>query len=290
MYDEFERAVTGKSRKGLPLLAWVGIALGLFFVLGVVGVGFAAYRVASHVEEFVEEFEGSPAMMAAEMLSEMEPAMEILAADPEMTRNIVRSLQEEDWVGWQKLEKWEGWEEEAADQLDGSFRFRTEEGEVTAQLKGGEDGGFLVVRSPEGQVRFDLIKGDEGGELLIRTQEETIRLGAGEAAEAMPGWVPRAKGMPDDLRRVFSATSGKGQLGAVAWETDRSPEAILEFYKQRLESDGYELQAEHSAHNPRHRSESFWGKNEAEKRLVFVAASRKRGLTKVILGYGERLD
>lgn len=291
MYDEFERAVTGKPKKRLPFLAWVGIALGLFFVLGVVGVGFAAHRVASHVEHFVEEFEGSPAMVAAEMLSEMEPAMEILSADPEMTRTIVKNLQEEGWVGWQKVEKWEGWDEEdAGDEVDGSFRFRTGEGEVTARLKGGDDGGYLVVRSPEGQVRLDLIKGDDGGELLIRTPEETIRLGAGESAEEMPGWVPRLKEMPGDLQQVFSATSGKGLLGAVAWETDRSPEAILDSYKKRLDSDGYELQAEHSSHNRRHRSESVWGKNEAERRIVFVAASRKRGVTKVLLGFGERID
>jgi hypothetical protein len=76
----------------------------------------------------------------------------------------------------------------------------------------------------------------------------------------------------------------------VAWETDRSPEGLLESYRDQLEGEGYQLQAEHSAHNRRHRSESFWGKNEAEDRFVFVAASRSRGVTKVLLGYGEKMD
>ncbi|MFC1661996.1 hypothetical protein ACFL3S_11200 [Gemmatimonadota bacterium] len=289
MYDEFERAVTGKARRGLPFLAWVGIFVGLLFVMGVVGVGFAISRVASHVEGFVEEFEVGPALMAAEMLSEMEPElMSVLASDTEVGRVILKNLQSGDWEEWQE---WEGWDDiEVTDELDGSLHIRTDEGEVTAELKGGEDGGFLVIRSPEGHVRLDLRKGDEGGELLIRTPEETVRLSAGDAARGMPGWVPRLKGMPDNPRHVFSATSSEGFLGAVTWETDRSPEAVLESYRDRLEGAGFEIGAEHSAHSRKHRGEALWGKNEAQERVVFVAASEKKGVTEVLLGFGGKTD
>jgi hypothetical protein len=289
MYDEFERAVTGKSRRGLPVLAWVGIIVGLLFVMGVIGVGFAVHRVASHVEEFVEEFDMAPALMAAEMLSEMEPELTgVLASDPEVGRMILKNLQSGDWEEWQG---WEGWEEsEVGEELDGSFRVHTEEGEVTAEIKGGEDGGFLVVKSPDGQVRLDLRKGDEGGELLIRTPDETIRLGAGEDARGMPGWVPRLRWMPDSPKHVFSATSSEGFLGAVAWKTDRSPEAVLDAYRERLEGAGFEIGAEHSTRSRKHRGEALWGKNEAEDRVVFVAASREKGVTEVLLGYGHKTD
>ena len=45
MYDEFERAVTGKSGEKLSFFGWLSIAVGTLFVLGIVGVGLAAVRV-----------------------------------------------------------------------------------------------------------------------------------------------------------------------------------------------------------------------------------------------------
>ena len=72
MYDEFERAVTGKSGERLSFLGWLSIALGTLFVLGIVGVGLAAVRVKSQVvdiaHEIVHELEADPAMAAAEMV------------------------------------------------------------------------------------------------------------------------------------------------------------------------------------------------------------------------------
>ena len=93
----------------------------------------------------------------------------------------------------------------------GSLVIDSEDGQVRFDLKKTEDGGFLAIDTDEGQVRFDLVKGDEGGSLVINsedgqvrfdvrgarmgvpwsseTDDATLRFGAGDEAEAMPGWV-----------------------------------------------------------------------------------------------------
>ena len=51
MYDEFERAVTGKSGEKLSFLAWLSIAIGVLFVLGIVAAGLTAIHVRHKVVE-----------------------------------------------------------------------------------------------------------------------------------------------------------------------------------------------------------------------------------------------
>lgn len=323
MYDEFERAVTGKSRQGIPTFGWVLIVLAFLFLFGIVGVGFAAHRVARMVHremsrdqagELARELSGLDAEIAAGLrgldeeiaaevaaalaeveaelggqlgeesrdfaatiLSRIQPRLERLAGDPESGLSLLRNLGSSDYP-----------ETALRDVLEGSLRIRTDDGELTADLWSGEDGGSLVIDTPEGeQIRIDLAKEEGGGELVIRTEEKVVRFGAGTAAEGLPGWVPRVRGMPDDPTHLFSALSDEGGLGAVSWETERMPGAVLDFYRRELEDAGYRIREEHSA---RHRGEfegGFWAENEGENRVVFIAVSSEEGKTRVLLGYGE---
>ena len=51
MYDEFERAVTGKSGARLSFWGWLSIGLGTLFVLGIVAAGITAVHVKHRVAE-----------------------------------------------------------------------------------------------------------------------------------------------------------------------------------------------------------------------------------------------
>jgi len=312
MYDEFERAVTGKPRKGIPVFGWILISIAFLFMLGIVGVGFAAHRVARMVEmEISNQFEGELAAelsgldaeiaaeiaaalaevegefgghsadgsgdFAATLISRLQPRLEKLAGDPEAGLALLKDLGSSDYP-----------EKALRDVLEGSLRIRTEDGELTADLWSGEDGGSLVIDTPEGeQIRIDLAKEDGGGELVIRTEEKVVRFGAGTGAEGLPGWVPRVRGMPDDPTHVFSALSDEGGLGAVSWETDRSPRAVLDFYRRELEESGFQMREEHSGRQRGDFEGGLWAENEADHRVVFLAVSEDEGVTKVVLGYGE---
>jgi hypothetical protein len=285
MYDELERAYGGRSRRGPSVLGWILIGLAVFFVLGVAGVAFAFRVVQNEVQEFAEQLEGPAAAgvsaavagLVAQALADVEP--ELLAADPEIGRAILANIQ----AGSMD-------EAELRDLIEGSLRIRTEEGEVRADLRGNEEGGSLVIQTPDGDVRVDLVRDEAGGELVIEAEGETLRFGAGESARGAPDWVPVPDGMPERTREGFSASAAQGLFGVAAWETERSPESVVEPYRARLESDGYDLQAEHSHRAGEGRSASVVGRDETSGRMVFLAASREDGVTKVVLGWGEGVD
>lgn len=312
MYDEFERAVTGKPRRGIPVFGWVLIVVAFLFMFGIVGAGFAVHRVARMVQrEISGEFEadravdlsGLDAEIAAEVaaalaeveaelgaqfpresgdfastiLSRLQPRLQRLAGDPESGMALLKDLGSSDYP-----------EKALRDVLEGSLRIRTDDGELTADLWSGEDGGSLVIDTPDGeQIQIDLAKQDGGGALVIRTEEKEVRFGAGTAADGLPGWVPQVRGMPSDPTHLFSALSDEGGLGAVSWETDRSPRAVLDFYRRELEDAGYTIREQHSSRHGGDFEGGFWAEAPVDDRVVFIAVSEEEGMTRVLLGYGE---
>jgi hypothetical protein len=328
MYDEFERAVTGKPKKGIPVFGWILITLAFLFMFGVVGVGFAAYHFSKQVRH---EFSHEQASELAEELAdlEIELAAELDGLDAEIAAEVAAALREVEAelganfgeeaprfaaglisrmesrlghimgnpvAGLALIEDMgsNGYSEKALREiLEGSLHIRTEDGELTADLWTGDDGGSLVIETMEGEeISIDLVKGTEGGALVIRSPENTFEFGAGSEAQGLPGWVPTARWMPDpdNMQPVFSLGSEEGSLGGVAFEVDRSPEAVLDFYRELLEDQGYELREDHSE---RHRGEfegGFWAENFEDDRVVFIAAAQEDGMTKVLLGYGIEID
>jgi len=346
MYDEFERAVTGKNGEKLSFLAWLSIALGTLFVLGIIAAGLTAVRVKHHVADIAHviqhELEAHPTLAAEAMVERMEFHTSLLNVPPEEGVTLLQNLDsgspgeafmEEFFGGTLELfpegkEFVEGLKEQAREgfleikgdrgkvSMDlirgedgGSLVIDTEEGQVRFDLRQTEDGGFLAIDSDEGQVRFDLIKGedggslvinsedgqvrfdvqggDDGGSMVIRTDEATLRFGAGEEAEAMPGWVQRMGGMPADPQRVYSLSSEEGFMGAIAWEGDYSPSEVLSFYREWLEGEGYEIRSEHRVQDTGSDQSSLWARNEEAGRVIFLVAGLDDGMTDLLLGYGE---
>jgi hypothetical protein len=76
-------------------------------------------------------------------------------------------------------------------------------------------------------------------------------------------------------------------FGIVTWEADRAPEDVVAGYRARLADEGYQLEAEHSLPAEAGGSASVVGRDDDSDRVVFLAAHREEGVTKVVLGYGE---
>lgn len=325
MYDEFERAVTGKPKQGISVFGWILMALAFLFMFGIVGVGFAAYKTASMVKrefsgevgrelarelakverELAVELEGGDAEMAARisaalrgtraemersfgdeaplyavnLLSRMGPRLDHLFQNPGVGLALLRDLGSSDNP-----------ENALRDVLEGSLRLRAGEGEVAADLWSGEDGGSLVIRGADGEeLTLDLVRSDAGGALVIRSPEGIVTFGAGSEAAALPGWVPEFRGMPGNPIGVFSVESEEGILGAVSWDTEESPGAVLDNYRKALSEAGYRIRQEHSARHASQVEAGLWAEHLPEDRVVFLSASREESTTRVLLGYGAEI-
>ena len=340
LHDEYERAITGSSRKRSPL-AWLLGSLAVFVFLGVVGVGFAVNRAFHRVERMISDIDFDPGHAATKVVDRIQSHTRLLSAGPEEGMSFLRTLDGQDpssaflaglmdpsWQdspGLKELAEVARSAQSATsahaqggevhfdlkrDTDGGSLVIRSDDGEVRLDLRrtedGGslvidteegqarvgltrtDDGGFLVVDSDEGQMRFDLTRGDNGGILSIsRDGDETVRMGFGDEADALPGWVPQLDGMPERPRPVYSLESEKGTLGAAAWEQELDVEEALASFQATLEAEGYEIRAEHHRNGDHSQEGSLWAKNEATGKLVFLVAHESVDGAKVLLGYGE---
>lgn len=354
MYDEFERAVTGKSHEGLSFLGWLTVALGTLFTLGVVGAGLTAYYVHARVSDFADEIsrgassglvqasDVASAAAAAAMVDRLESHARLLDTSPEDGLALLQDLGSgapsdafvdrilggsvESLMGrtGSSVDPPEGLGRHVAvvrsedgevrvnvvreadggslviDSDDGRVRFNlrktadggflaidSDDGQVRFDLVRSDDGGSLIIRSDDGEVRFDVVRGEDGGSLVLRTEDGTFRFDAGSEARAMPGWVRRVDGMPEDPEPVYSLESPDGVLGAVTWQGDGSPQEIISFYRSWLEGQGYELRAEHRLNREGEDRASLWARNENDGRMVFVLAEQDAEVSRVLLGYGE---
>ncbi|MCG6986831.1 MAG: DUF4097 domain-containing protein [Gemmatimonadetes bacterium] len=322
MYDEFERALTGKTpRKGPSSLGWAAIGLGLVLIAGVVGVGYGVHQVTKRVKHVARELNSTSVAATARVVSHLERSTSVVALDPRDGLSFLRGLAPGDpaqalvsqVVGGQlDLPQGLGAPQEGAREDVGSTTIHSDDGDVSIHLSRGKNGGSLVIDSKDGHVRFDLtkssnggtltidsddgharfdlIKGDDGGRLVIHSDDGTVELAVGAHSRSAPAWVPRPSAMPAETRPVFSLTAPDATLGAVTWEDDASPGEWVAAYRTTLEKAGYEVQVEHGRSGPDGDEASLWARRDRDRRTVFVLARRLDGRTHEVLGYGRGDD
>jgi hypothetical protein len=318
MQREYERAINRSTESGRRSpLAWLFAVVGLFVILGIGG----AYVVTGQARRAVERITHrvhtpTPETAATRLVQRLEAHEALLSARPAEGMRFLRTLASadpsDDFVKTLVDARGEARPEQAADagQDGASLVLGSDRGQVRLSLKKTDSGGYLAIESPDGNARIDLVRTDDGGYLTIDSDDgnvrfdltraengglltvhsddgETLRLGFGESSAHMPGWVPMVAGIPEPPRPVYSLDTPDGELGAVSWQADLSIEEILSFYKDRLEGEGYDLQAEHRLRDTDHDQGSLWAHDEDNGRVVFVAAHRVDGVTNVLLGYGE---
>jgi hypothetical protein len=168
-----------------------------------------------------------------------------------------------------------------------TLTLHSDDGDVQLNLVRGNGGGSLTIDSDDGHVRFDLVRDADGGHLVIQSDEDQVELVVGAGSREAPGWVPRPGDTPGTERPVFSLTTDEALLGAVTWEDDASPAQILGSFRDRLEGEGYEVEAEHRRTGPDADEGSLWARRDADGRMVFLIVRREDGRTREVLGYGK---
>jgi len=321
MYDEYERALTGKTgRKGLSPFGWIAAAAGVVVLVGAVGVGYAVTRAAAHARHVVHELAATPGIAAARLATRLEGSASLVTLDPNAGLSFLRGLEPGD-PSQAFIQKVVGGDLEpmsVSRQIGDRARrgkdvsdltIHSDDGDVHIGLSRSEDGGSLVVDSKDGHVRLnllkseqggtltidsddghariDLVRGDDGGQILIRSDQGEVALGIGSSSHEAPGWVPRPEGMPGSAHPVLSLSSDESILGAVAWNDDASPGDLLHSFRADLEREGYEVQAEHRRTGPDGDEASLWARHDASGRTVFLVSRRVDGRTHELLGYGQ---
>ncbi|MEX2465595.1 MAG: hypothetical protein WD995_01710 [Gemmatimonadota bacterium] len=260
MHDEFERAVTGVTpKRGLSPFGWILVTFGVFALVGTVGAGVVAYKVANEVREGIgrvtRELGVAPNMAAARMAARLASADELVSMDPERGLALLSDL-------------------------DGTDRPAELLKAIATPLRASD---ISVQRDA-----LEIIGGEDDGRIRIVTDEGRVEAAFGDDAERMPSWAESLARVRGRAQPVISLTSERGRLGAVAWEADEGAPMLLASFLESLEAEGYEVKVEHRARNGTEEHGSLWARNEADGRMVFMVAHRDdRGRTGVLMGYGE---
>lgn len=202
MYDEFERAVTGRSTSGrMSVLGWIAAGFGFFFIVGLVGIGFAVSRAMDRVEELARDFDVSGRLADLAVLADLESQKQLISMDPDRGLDFLRGLD-----GGDPVEAFMG--EVVRGTFDlGAHRDHPSHApglpalpelpevpavpdapagpgaphvsvdrDVVVDVDPSDGHRSLVIKADGGDVRFDLVRTDGGGFLTIDSDDGRTRI------------------------------------------------------------------------------------------------------------------
>lgn len=198
-----------QPKKGLSPLAWVAIGCGVLIVLaGVIAVG-GMWFVGKKVSDYAEA-EKNPALAAAKAIAMFNPEIEVVEEQSDRNR-----------ITFRNTDTGETFVVDAEDVKEGRIRFESAEGTMTIDSSGGEEGGTVTIQSDEG---------------------ETVLRGGAAGMTGVPDWVPRYPGA--EFSGTYTASTGEGDSGAFSYTTADEPREVLDWYKETLEGEDYEIQTQ----------------------------------------------
>ena len=243
-----------QAQKGLPVWAWIGIGCGalLIVVLAVVMVG--GFFVARKVQDVATDFEENPAMATAKMIVRLNPELEEVSTDEEAGTITVRNTKtgEVITVNFEDIE-------------EGKLSFTTDEGEVT----------------------IDASELDESGSLTVTNEEGKVVLATGAAAsDDVESWVPVYPGSEPANRH--SMRTDEEMSGGFELETTASVAEALEFYRNALEAEGYEVAVNTFTQDDSEGGMVNGSHADKGRNVVAIFNSEGGGPTKIVVSYSQR--
>jgi hypothetical protein len=196
------------KKKGLSVLAWIGIGcLGLLVIGGVV-TSVVIYYVAHKVKEVASEMEEDPVAATAKLLAAANPDIELVSADKD-NRTV-------------------------------TFREVSTGKELTFNYDDIEQG--KVSFSSGGETAELAVEGEEGsGGLTVKTSEGTATFSAGNDASDIPDWIPI---YPDTVPANNFSADANGQLtGTFGFNTSSDVDSLLNFYDAEAKAAGLETKS-----------------------------------------------
>ncbi|MGI9625273.1 MAG: hypothetical protein ACR2QM_00440 [Longimicrobiales bacterium] len=215
-------------------MGWFLVVTFSFLVLGAVGVAGVGIYVAKTASAYIADFREDPVEAFVDLADAVDEEVEVVSrSDDDKTVTLrIRDTDDVVTVDLSDLPKMlggNGLQSRAEEQLADGVEF---DGEAD------ETGGVLTVRTSEGETRIELRGDDGGGFLKITTPDDEFHLGAGGEARSLPGWVPVYPGAKVE-KRLFSADTEEGRVGAALLSVDGDPEEVLEWYEDTMPGEGF---------------------------------------------------
>ena len=155
MHDEFERAYTGTSKKGLSPFAWALFAFGGLVAFGMLALALIGFFVAKQVEETIHQVETQIVRVSDGLSWEFD-------IDGEQDLSVPRRLAEALVSLDENLEVVGGDEDEGALEL-----LNRGTGDLSTMSYQDIIKGHLTINSDDGAIRFDLEGNDDGVSFVI---------------------------------------------------------------------------------------------------------------------------
>ena len=208
-------------KKGLPAIAWVGLGCGGLLVLTVVVVVLGGMFLWGRAKSVVEEYAENPALAQARIMAMANPDIEIVSEDKAAGTITLRDKESGETF---TLDSATGFAE-------GMMRFETDEGEE-------------VVIDDTGQI---IVTGEEGT-TTVRREGQDVRFTGPDGAESITG--PGAEQRIPDWVVIYTGAhysfgsvtmSGTTIAGNTTFASGDQPDSIINFYRERLEAQGFEV-------------------------------------------------
>jgi len=237
-------------KKGMSPLAWVGIGCGVIVLIAVVAFGVLGYLAKRQIDKFSD----NPTMAAAEMVIKMSPDLEMVSKDEDASTLTIKNTKTGEVMTLN-----------AEDIKEGRLTVTTDEGTVTMDADGGEEGGSLTMT------------GDKG-------EKVTFQGGQG-AAKDLPSWVPVYPG--GTTEGAFDATTDTERSAAFTVKTQDSAAQVMEYYETQLKAAGLTTQKA-SFDAGGNTSGTVSGTSADDKRTVSVMVAADQGTTQATISFVEK--
>jgi hypothetical protein len=237
------------KKKGLSVLAWIGIGCLGVLVIGGVVTSVVVYYLAHKVQEFAKEVEEDPVAATAKALAAANPDIELVSTDKDARTVTFRELStgKELTVNYDDIEQ-------------GRLSFSS--GGETAEL--------------------EVTGADGAGGLTVRTSEGTATFSAGEDASDIPDWIPVYPGTTPTNN--FSADANGQVTGTFTFATSADADAILNFYDAEAKAVGLETKSRTTTPDG-----AIWlASSPDDSRTLTVMASKKDAGMEVVVSFTEK--
>ncbi len=202
------------KKKGLPVLAWIGIGCGTIILLTIIGLvalgGYAIHKVKQAGFD-PGLWKKNPTAAAAKIVTTMNPDVEVVSTDNDSQTITIRNKKTGKTVTI-----------DLQDIKDGKFRFFDEKGKEST-----------VTLSKSGNEK----ESTESGTLNIKSSQGNFNISTGAGADKLPKWVPLYEGIAPERTIVMKAD--KGASGSYSIVVQEPVEEVADRMEKKLKNDGF---------------------------------------------------
>ena len=242
------------ERKGLHPLAWVGIGCGVILVIVVIAMLIGGFFLARTVKNVAEDFENNPGLAAARFVVKASPELEEVETDEDAGTMTIRNKKTGELITVN-----------FDDIKEGRFSWTADGEEVSVDVSDAESG-TVKIESSDG---------------------DGFQLTTGDAVNAeIPDWVPVYPGTEPKNRG--SMKTNETVSGNYTTTTDDGVDEVLEYFRESLESAGYEVNVNTFSSDDTGGG-MINGSLESEGRTVVVIVGTDDGATGITVTHTQKM-